>query len=179
MTNEENGELGMMDSSVYHRKTKQQIFQKIGSLLHVLEKNGMNAKMVTSKSTKNVTLATCTRLYSNAEIEEHFHYTVKNRKSANGPMKTIEFTTYVNLQDRSWFQWKHVLWPTLKSDGIWLQQHPGPMQLIHNSTIAYVAMIHPRGEYVAGFQTALNTNLKKYVSEHKEEVTTLFTQYRI
>ena len=94
-------------------------------------------------------------------------------------MKIIEFTTYVNLQDRSWFQWKNVLWPILKSDGIWLQQHPGPIQLIHNSTIAYVAMIHPRGEYVAGFQTALNTNLEKYVSEHKEEVTTLLTQYRI
>ena len=62
LTNEENGELGMMDSSVYHKKTKQQIFQKIGSLLHVLEKNSMDAKIVTSKSSQTVTLATCTRL---------------------------------------------------------------------------------------------------------------------
>ena len=103
----------------------------------------MEAKMVTSKSSQDVTLSTCFRLYLNAEIEEHFHYTVKNKKSSKGQMKMIEFTTYVNLQKISWFQWKNVLWPLLMSDGIWLKQHPRPVQLIHNSIIAYVAMIHP------------------------------------
>ena len=91
----------MVDSPNHTKKTIQQIFRKMGSMLQVLEKNGMEAKMVTSKSSQDVTLSTCSRLYSNAEIEEHFHSTVKNKKSSKGQMKMIEFTTYVNLQERS------------------------------------------------------------------------------
>ena len=74
----------MVDSPNHTKRTKQQIFKKMGSMLQVLEKNGMEAKMVTSKSSQDVTLSTCSRLYSNAEIEEHFHYTVKNKKSSKG-----------------------------------------------------------------------------------------------
>jgi hypothetical protein len=70
---------------------------------------------------------------------------------------------------QSLWKLKHKLIDTLKSEGLWIISHNGPIEVVETTQIGFVTKFHP-DLYRIGFQEKINKSIATFVMERKSEL---------
>jgi len=141
------------------------IMSKIANFIVAMEKRCKTVKVMSSKEKLVLDTKVCMDSWSINKFKEFFAYSiVKNRK------RNVQVTLHIDYGlTQSLWKLKHLLINILKSEGIWIINHNGPVDVVETTQIGFLAKFHPE-LYRMGFQNDVNKRIDEFIINNKSEM---------
>jgi len=149
---------GNNDSKMKHHP----IMSKLANFIVAVEKKCNTVKVMSSKKMMVLDSKLCMDSWSINEVKSCFSYSiVKNRQ------RNVQVTLYIDYGTTSTlWRMKQKVFETLKSEGIWIVNHNGPIDVVETTQIGFFAGIHP-DLYRKGWEENINRRIKDYFETNK------------
>jgi hypothetical protein len=137
------------------------IMSKLANLIVAIEKNCNTVKVMSSKNRMVLDSKVCMDSWSINDVKSFFAYSCENRQ------RNVKVTLYIEygMTSNLW-KMKNRVFETLKSEGIWIASHNGPIDVVATTQIGFFAGVHPE-LYRKGWEENINRRIKDHFDKNK------------
>jgi len=141
------------------------IMSKIANFVAATEKKCKTVRVMSSKNKLVLDTKVCMDSWSINKFKSFFAYSiVKNRQ------RNVQVTLHIDYgMTQNLWKLKHKLLDTLKSEGLWIINHNGPIDVVETTQIGFVAKFHP-DLHRSGFQEKINDRIDEFVVKRRSEL---------
>jgi len=141
------------------------IMTPIAKFINAIEKNCKTVKVMSSLDKLVLDPKVCTDSWSVNDFKKSFAYTfTKNRQRNVHVTLNIDYGMTQNL-----WKLKHKVMETLKTEGLWIVSHNGPIEIVETTQIGFFAGLHPE-LYRRGYQDNINLRIADHFNKNKEQL---------
>jgi hypothetical protein len=127
-----------------------------------VEKKCNTVKVMSSKKKLVLDSKVCMESWSINEVKSFFAYSVVNNRQRN-----VQVTLYIEYGKTSTlWRTKNKVFETLKTEGIWIVNHNGPIEVVETKQIGFFAGVHP-DLYRKGREENINRSITDYFDKNK------------
>lgn len=141
------------------------IMSKIANFMVAVEKKCNTVKVMSSKKKMVLDPKACMDSWSINGVKSYFAYSiVKNRQ------RNVQVTLYIDYgQTSTLWRMKNKILDTLKSEGLWIVNHNGPIDLVETTQIGFFAGVHPE-LHRKGWEENINRRIANHFNNNKAEL---------
>jgi hypothetical protein len=151
---------GNNDSKMKHHP----IMSKLANFIVAVDKKCNTVKVMSSKKKLILDSKVCMDSWSINEVKSCFAYSiVKNRQ------RNVQVTLYIDYGTTTLWRMKNKVLETLKSEGLWIVNHNGPIDIVQTTQIGFFAGVHP-DLYRKGWEENINQRIKEYFEKNKAKL---------
>jgi D-ribose pyranose/furanose isomerase RbsD len=138
------------------------IMSKLANFIVAVEKKCNTVKVMSSKKKMVLDSKVCMDSWSINEVKSYFAFSiVKNRQ------RNVQVTLYIEYGNTSTlWRMKNKVFEIRKTEGIWIVNHNGPIEVVETTQIGFFAGVHP-DLYRKGWEEEINRRISDYYDKNK------------
>ena len=157
--------LNTLEEESYKPMKHHPIMSKLANFVAAAQSKCKTVKFMSSRNKLVLDTKVCMDSWSINSFKSYFAYSIiKNRQ------RNVQVTLHIDYgQTQSLWKLKHKLSDTLKSEGLWIINHNGPIDVVETTQLGFMTKFHPELHRV-GFQNKLNTSIKEFLVARKTDL---------